>query len=163
MPNKSVTYQQTMFQPHSQEIQAAMQKVIKFLSLQMIGKTICFHYLNFYVYVKIKNKCKRLLGTQYVYVCINMFFIVYFFKVRAFGHNNQTSQSTISTTKSATSTLPTNSSAAATTTTLQSSSLSSTTTVRTTHTSPRSKCFFKLFLVDFSKICQFLSSDLYEL
>eukprot|EP00105_Crassostrea_gigas_P036233 XP_019920381.1 PREDICTED: uncharacterized protein LOC105322193 [Crassostrea gigas] len=57
--------------------------------------------------------------------------------VRAFGHNNQTSQSTISTTKSATSTLPTNFSAAATTTTLQSSSLSSTTTVRTTHTSPR--------------------------
>uniref|UniRef100_A0A8W8LAH2 ShKT domain-containing protein n=1 Tax=Magallana gigas TaxID=29159 RepID=A0A8W8LAH2_MAGGI len=83
--------------------------------------------------------------------------------VRAFGHYNQTSQSTISTTKSATSILPTNSSSAATNTTLQSSSLSSTTTVRTTHTSPRSKCFLKLFLVDFSKICQFLSSDLYEL
>lgn len=119
--------------------------------------------MNFYVYVKIKNKCKRILGHSMFMFALRCFFIVYFFKVRAFGHNNQTSQSTISTTKSATSTLPTNSSSAATTTTLQSSSLSSTTTVRTTHTSPRSKCFLKLFLVDFSKICQFLSSNLYEL
>lgn len=104
--------------------------------------SICFHYLNFYVYVKIKKKCKRLLGHSIFMFALRCFLLVIFFIVRAFGHYYQTSQSTISTTKSATSTLTSNSSAAVTTSTPQSSSLSSTTPVRTTHTSPRSKCFF---------------------
>lgn len=142
---------------------SSMQKVIKFHSLQMIGRNYLFSLFEFLCVCQNKKEMQKITRTEFVYVCMKMFFMGYFFKVRAFGHYNQTSQSTISTTKSATSILPTNSSSAATTTTLQSSSLSSTTTVRTTHTSPRSKCFLKLFLVDFSKICQFLSSDLYEL
>lgn len=59
---------------------SSMQKVIKFHSLQMIGRNYLFSLFEFLCVCQNKKEMQKITRTEFVYVCIKMFFMGYFLK-----------------------------------------------------------------------------------